>query len=842
MFSNLSKDCKPIATKSRRYSNSDYKFIEEEVANWLNGGICHPSNSPWRAQVVVVTDPETGKQRLCIDYSQTINLFTELDAYPIPRIEDLVHKLAGYKLYATYDLKSAYHQIPIRKEDVKYTAFEAAGKLYEMDRLPFGVKNGGPCFQRVVDGIIEEDDLKDTYAYFDNVFIGADDDEGLKRASSLFLKSMHARNMTLNHSKTVYGVTILPILGYCVGNNEIRPDPDRSKALQELPPPQNFKSLQRCLGFFAYYAKWVVNFSDRINKLKSVKKFPLTNVEVDDFNGIKNAIASSTLKAIDEDQPFTVECDASDVAVSATLNQNGRPVAFMSRTLQGSELHYPAMEKEATSIIEAVRKWSHFLIRKPFTIITDQRSVAFMFDARKRTKIKNNKVLCWRLELASFTYTIVYRPGVNNAAPDALSRAFCATINTPSLMEIHKNLGCPGITRLVHFVRAKNLPYSVDDCKKVCKICPSCAEVKPKFYSPPEGTLIKATKPMERLNLDFKGPLSSKTRNKFILCIVDEFSRFPFCFACPDVSSKTVVNCLGSLFTLFGTCSYVHSDRATSFRSEELRAFLLERGVACSFTTPYHPKGNGQVERYNQTVWRTIRSLQKSRGLAVNQWECVLGDALHSIRSLLCTATGQTPHERFFEFSRRSSHGKSLPDWLINPGPVYLRKFERSSKSDDLVMKVELIECNPMYAHIRYPDGRESNVSVRDLAPYHESDSNSKGLVETCNNGSDFEDLLDFDVEDNTQPVVEKRTDFDRPNRSLADVFAEDDANEDFKGFPSDANIDSNQIPTSEFHSSHLSGSTVGQDPCTTSSGNEPMRSSRSSKGVPPNRYSASSL
>ena len=234
-----------------------------------------------------------------------------------------------------------------------------------------------------------------------------------------------------------------------------------------------------------------------------MKKFPLTNAEVDDFNSIKSAIANATLKAIDEDQLFTVECDASEVAVSATLNQNGRPVAFMSRTLQAGELHYPAMEKEATSIIEAVRKWAHFLVRKPFTIITDQRSVAFMFDSRKRTKIKNNKVLCWRLELAEFTYTIVYRPGVDNAAPDALTRAFCATINTLSLMEIHKNLGCPGITRLVHFVRAKNLPYSVDDCKKVCKTCPSCAEVKPKFYSAPQGSLIKATKPMERLNLDF---------------------------------------------------------------------------------------------------------------------------------------------------------------------------------------------------------------------------------------------------------------------------------------------------------------------------------------------------
>ena len=85
---------------------------------------------------------------------------------------------------------------------------------------------------------------------------------------------------------------------------------------------------------------------------------------------------------------FVVECGASDRAISATLNQNGRPVAFMPRTLQGSEIHYPAFEKEATAVIEAVKKWSHFLSRHTFILITDQRSVSYMFDSRRRTKIK----------------------------------------------------------------------------------------------------------------------------------------------------------------------------------------------------------------------------------------------------------------------------------------------------------------------------------------------------------------------------------------------------------------------------------------------------------------------
>ena len=74
----------------------------------------------------------------------------------------------------------------------------------------------------------------------------------------------------------------------------------------------------------------------------------------------------------------------------------GRPVAFMSKTLQNSKLRYPAVEKEATAIIEAVLKWSHFLMCRPLILITDQHSVAFMFENCRRTKVKNNKIQGWR--------------------------------------------------------------------------------------------------------------------------------------------------------------------------------------------------------------------------------------------------------------------------------------------------------------------------------------------------------------------------------------------------------------------------------------------------------------
>ena len=248
--------------------------------------------------------------------------------------------------------------------------------------------------------------------------------------------------------------------------------------------------------------------------------------------------------AIDDNAPFTVECDASEVAISATLNQSGRPVAFFSRTLSKSEAHYPAVEKEALAIIEAIRKWSHLLIKQRFTLITDQKSVSFMLDNRKRTKIKNNKILGWRLELAPFSYDIQYRPGKINVGPDTLTRAYCSAVSSGNLMEVHKALGCPGVTRLFHFVKEKNLPYSLNDVKKTCGSCDICAELKPQFFSPPTNHLIEATKPMDRLNIDFKGPLPSASRNKYFLCIVDEYSRFPFCSPVMIWAQKRLSNAL----------------------------------------------------------------------------------------------------------------------------------------------------------------------------------------------------------------------------------------------------------------------------------------------------------
>ena len=122
-----------------------------------------------------------------------------------------------------------------------------------------------------------------------------------------------------------------------------------------------------------------------------------------------------------------------------------------------------------------------------------------------------------------------------------------------------------------HYVKTRNLPFSLEEIKTVISNCRTCAECKPRLYRPTESNLIKATQPFERISIDFKGPLPSSSRNNYFLTVIDEYSRFPLAIPCTDVSTPTVIAALCSIFSLFGNPDYVHSDRGASFISVELK-------------------------------------------------------------------------------------------------------------------------------------------------------------------------------------------------------------------------------------------------------------------------------
>ena len=208
-----------------------------------------------------------------------------------------------------------------------------------------------------------------------------------------------------------------------------------------------------------------------------------------------------------------------------------------------------------------------------FHLITNQKLVSFMFNPKTSSKIKNEKIARWQMELSCYSFS--YRPGKENAAVDTLSRVCGLTTSSSDIQSIHRELCHPGITRMTLVVRSRNLPYSVEDVKRITNSCQIWAENKPRFYKPPQAALVKATQPFERLNLDFKGPLPSKTQNEYMLTIIDEYSRFPFVIPCPDVMATTVIQGLYFLFAILRVPAYIHTDRGAAFMSEDLKSFCM---------------------------------------------------------------------------------------------------------------------------------------------------------------------------------------------------------------------------------------------------------------------------
>ena len=312
-------------------------------------------------------------------------------------------------------------------------------------------------FQRVIQGIIQKHNLKDTYAYLDNVTVVGINKEDDDRKLSTLRTAAEKENLTCNEEKSVIGKTEIDLLGYRISHGVVKPDPERLKPLVNLQLPTCKSNLRRVVGMFAYYARWIPQFSKRIRPLNLAVKsneFSLSETAAQTFDSLKKTLLQCCLSCIRDDIPFQVDCDASEHTIAATLRQGEGPVAFFSRTLSQSEKSYSVIEKEALAIMEAVRRWSHYLHCKRFDLVTDQRALSFILSKSHKGKVKNNKIQLWKTELSSFDYQIRHRPGKLNVVPDALSRTEVSASLYPSfdLKNIHKQLGHPGVIRMTHFV------------------------------------------------------------------------------------------------------------------------------------------------------------------------------------------------------------------------------------------------------------------------------------------------------------------------------------------------------------------------------------------------------
>ena len=172
---------------------------------------------------------------------------------------------------------------------------------------------------------------------------------------SKLLAAAKKHNFTFKKNKSIISVDTVKLLGYVISHKNIRPDPERLEPLRNMYPPKDQKSKQRIIGMFSYYSQFIKNFSDKIQPLVKADTYLINSDAENTFYILKKDIEASVVISIDETLLFVVETDASDHALAATLSQNGRPVAFLTKSLNKQEIQHSPIEKEAYVIIEAIQ-------------------------------------------------------------------------------------------------------------------------------------------------------------------------------------------------------------------------------------------------------------------------------------------------------------------------------------------------------------------------------------------------------------------------------------------------------------------------------------------------------
>ena len=340
--------------------------MESEVTRMLTDGIIQVSTSPWRAQASVVRDGP--KPRMVINYPQTIYLHTSKHAFSFPNMQDLFDQTVQNTVFSKIDLKSADHQIPLHRNTMPFTAFGVNGRLSEFTRLPFGVTNAVAAFQREMTAFVRRHNLKQALLYLDDVITRSRSEEEHQENLKNFLKATEIEGLTLNKTKPV------PMLGHIVGAGSKRPDPSRIKTLMDFPISENSSQLKRFLGFFAYSAKWVADYSNKVALLLAAQKqlaFLLNQASRLAITTLKKEVASALFCLLGQTR-LVLQTDASGTGIGATLNQGDKPIGFFSRTLKHSEMAFSVVKREAMAILEGFRRFSDLLRTSRVLVRTDQ--------------------------------------------------------------------------------------------------------------------------------------------------------------------------------------------------------------------------------------------------------------------------------------------------------------------------------------------------------------------------------------------------------------------------------------------------------------------------------------
>ncbi|CAJ2651824.1 unnamed protein product [Trifolium pratense] len=347
-----------------RISASELNELKKQLEELLEKRFVRPSVSPWGAPVLLVKKKD-GSMRLCIDYRQ-LNKVTIKNKYPLPRIDDLMDQLVGACVFSKIDLRSRYHQIRVKTENIPKTAFRTRYGHYEYSVIPFGVTNAPGVFMEYMNRIIYSFLDRFVVVFIDDILIYSKSEEEHEEHLRIVLQVLKEKKLYAKLSKCEFWMKEVSFLGHIISSGGIAVDPAKVDAVSQWGTPESVSEIRSFLGLAGYYRRFIEGFS----KLA----LPLTKLTRKDqafvwdgnceksFQELKRRLTTAPVLILpDTKESFVVYCDASKLGLGGVLMQGGNVVAYASRQLKVHERNYPTHDLELAAVVFALKVWRHYL-------------------------------------------------------------------------------------------------------------------------------------------------------------------------------------------------------------------------------------------------------------------------------------------------------------------------------------------------------------------------------------------------------------------------------------------------------------------------------------------------
>ncbi|GKD26897.1 putative nucleotidyltransferase, ribonuclease H, partial [Tanacetum coccineum] len=344
----------PVAKSPYRLAPTEMQELSNQLKELQEKGFIRPSSSPWGALVLFVKKKD-GLFYMCIDYRE-LNKLTIKNRYPLPRIDDLFDQLQGSRYFSKIDLRSGYHQLRVREEDIPKTAFRTRYGHFEFTVMPFGLTNAPAVFMDLMNRVCRPYLDKFVIVFIDDILIYSKSKEEHEVHLKLILELLEKEKLFKKFLKCEFWLQEVHFLGHVVNSEGIHVDPSKIEAVKNWKPPKTPTEICSFLGLAGYYRRFIANFSKIAKPLTLLtqknKKFEWGDEQEIAFQTLKDMLCDALILALPEGaNDFVVYCDASNQGFGCVLMQRNKVFAYASRQLKIHEKNYTTHDLELGAVV-----------------------------------------------------------------------------------------------------------------------------------------------------------------------------------------------------------------------------------------------------------------------------------------------------------------------------------------------------------------------------------------------------------------------------------------------------------------------------------------------------------